>query len=114
MTTSRKQEANRRRGASGQEATGRQEAEVARQEAGGARQEDERRRRQRDNQLANKGQTGGDGASIVSGFVERTRGGSSGATRGVMTSRGTRGEREERCQQTRGDGVLKAGGTSIL
>ena len=82
---------------------------------GGARQEDERWRRQRDNQLANKGQTGGDGASKVSGFVERTRGGGSSATRGVVTtSRGMRGEREERCQQTRGDGVLKAGGTLIL
>ena len=90
----------------------RQRLRVKRQ--GGARQEDERQRRQRENQLANKGQTGGDGASKVSGFVERTRGGGSGATRGVMTSRGTRGEREERCQQTRGDGVLKAGGTSIL
>ena len=82
---------------------------------GGARHENERRRRQRDNQLANKGQTGGDGASKVSGFVERTRGGGSSATRGVVTtSRGMRGKREERCQQTRGDGVLKAGGTSIL
>ena len=35
------QEANRRRGASGLEATGRQEAEVARQEAEAARQEEE-------------------------------------------------------------------------
>jgi hypothetical protein len=69
---------------------GRQEAEVARQEAEAARQEDKRRRRQRDNQLANEGQTGGDSALKASGFVERTRGGGSGATRGVATtSRGT-------------------------
>ena len=69
----------------------RQRLRVKRQ--GGARQEDERQRRQRDNQLANKEQTGGDGASKVSGFVERTRGGGSGAMRGVMTTRGgTRGE----------------------
>ncbi len=70
--------------ASGQEAMGHQEAEVG-------RQVDKRRRRQRDSQSANEGQTGGDGASRASGFAKRTRGGGSGAMRGVATtSRGTR------------------------
>ncbi len=79
--------------------------EVARQEAEAARHEDDRRRRQRDNQFAIERQTGGDGASKASGFVERTRG-------VATTSPGARGEREGRRQQTRGDGASKAGGDS--
>ncbi len=122
-TTSRQTRGKReegRRSASRQEATGRQEAEVARRETEAARQEDERRRRLRDNQPANERQTGGEASAnkrqrrLKSRLcVHRTRGRGGGATRGVATtSRGTRGKREGRHQQTRGDDVTKAGGAS--
>ena len=82
------------------------------------RQEDERWRSQRDNQPAHERQTGGEESANKRQrrlnsrqYVERTRGG--GATRGVTTtSRETRGKREGRHQQTRSDGVLKAGDDS--
>jgi len=83
-----------------------------------ARQEGERWRRQRDNQPADVRRTGGEESANKRHqrlnsrrFVEKTKGG--GATRGVATtSRETRGKWEGRHQQTRSDGVLKAGGDS--